>query len=129
MKYKAAFVLVLIGLILGFLGALYGILNYFLFKNFAPALLNFFGNNVQVGIDKILIWSLISSIIGIILSIILLFYTVKIAGDVTKGDFIVTTILGGFGIFFGLGIGGILILIGGIIGIVNSNNTKKKRKR
>jgi len=133
MKSKAAFVLVLIGLILGSLGAVYGVLNYFLFQNFGSALFNVFGNEVggelQEGIGKILIWSLISSIIGIILSIILIFYTVKIARDPTKGDFIITTILGGLGIFLGLGIGGILILIGGIIGIVNSNNKMKNKRR
>jgi hypothetical protein len=38
-------------------------------------------------------------------------------------DCIITTILGGLGIFLGMGLGGILVLIGGIMGIVRSNKS------
>ncbi len=121
MKSKAAFVLVLIGVILGFLGSLWGIGSYFLYKNIDDTgLLQLMGAS---GIFKnILILSLVGSIIGIVLSIILIFYLVKIAKEPSRMDFIIVTILGALGTFLGMGLGGILVLIGGIIGIVKANN-------
>ena len=121
MKSKAAFVLVLIGVILGFIGSLWGIGSYFLYKNIDNAgLLQMIG--VSGVFNNLLILSLIGSVIGVILSIILIFYLVKISKGPSKTDFIVITVLGALGIFLGMGLGGILVLIGGIVGIVKSNN-------
>jgi hypothetical protein len=74
-----------------------------------------------VNFGAVMSWTLISSIIGFILSIVLIFYVVKISKTPTKTDFIVTTVLGGLGMFLGMGLGGILVLIGGIVGIAKFN--------
>ncbi|VVB78660.1 Uncharacterised protein [uncultured archaeon] len=121
MKSTTAFVLILVGDILGFIGSVWGVIGYFLFKSMQNSsamgeLWSSFGFDLNV----LLIWSLISSIVGLILSIILIFYLIRISRNPKKGDFIVSLVLGIIGIFLGMGLGGILVLIGGIVGIANS---------
>lgn len=123
MKSKAPFVLVLIGVIYGFFMSLLGIVQYFIFTSVDQGFFSGFSEVFGVDFEVILLWGLISSIIGLILSLALIFYVVKLASNPAKTDCIVTTALGGLGIFLGMGLGGILVLIGGIIGIVKSNKS------
>jgi len=118
MQSKTSFILVLIGVIIGFISSL-GVffLNFFVLKSFSQSPLNV----GYVNYDALMKWNLIASIIGFCLSIILIFYVLKLARYPTKIDFIVTTVLGGLGFFLGMGLGGILVVIGGIGGIVKSN--------
>ncbi|MBM3281424.1 MAG: hypothetical protein FJY91_01580 [Candidatus Harrisonbacteria bacterium] len=60
----------------------------------------------------------ISSIIGFILCIALIFLLVEISKQFNKKIFIASTLLGFVGIILGLGLGGILVMIGGIHGLV-----------
>tara|TARA_Y100000310_G_scaffold151207_1_gene150741 strand:- start:1336 stop:1740 length:405 start_codon:yes stop_codon:yes gene_type:complete len=120
MKSKAPFILILIGIIIGFLASLIGIVQYFMFKSIETnqgAISEFFGG-AGVNLGTMMGWALISSIIGLVLSIVLIFYLIKIKRNPTKGAFIVILILGIIGIPLGMGLGGILVLIGGIVGIV-----------
>ena len=121
MKSKAPFVWTLIGVIFGFFGSLMGIGQYFMFKSMDQGFFSGFFNAAGVNFGAVMMWNLISSIIGLILSLALIFYVVKLARNPTKTDCIVTTVLGGLGVFLGMGLGGILVVIGGIIGIVKSN--------
>ena len=121
MKSKAPFVWVLIGVIFGFFSSLTGIGRYFMFKSANQGIFTGFFNAVGINFEAVLIWTLISSIIGLVLSIALIFYVIKLARNPTKTDCIVSTVLGGLGIFLGMGMGGVLVLIGGIVGIVKSN--------
>ena len=130
MESKTPYIFVLIGVILGFLGSMSGFGQYFIFKSvnqgqggFFSEFFSGFFNQVGVNFGNILIWILISSIVGLILSIILIFYAIKFSKGPTEMDCIITTILGGLGIFLGMGLGGILVLIGGIMGIVRSNKS------
>lgn len=127
MKSKAPFVLALIGLIVGGLFSLFGIFHYFIFKSlsqqeFFKELFDVF-SAMGINFEVMLLWSLISSIIGLIISLALIFFVVKIAKNPNKRDFIIMTVLGGLGIFLGMGLGGILVGIGGIIGIVKSSKS------
>jgi hypothetical protein len=121
MKSKAPFVWALIGVIFGFFESLMRIGQYFMAKSLNQRLSGNLFNFAGLDLGVIMIWSLILSIIGLILSIALIFYVVKLAKNPTKKDYIVTTVLGGLGLFLGMGLGGILVLVGGIIGIVKSN--------
>ena len=118
MKYVASFVLVLIGLILGFVGAVFGILKIYLLRAMQHGALAELINDMGIPIGGMFLFSIITSVIGIALCIALLIYLIRIAKTPTKTDFIVTTVLGGVGTITGMGVGGILVLIGGIIGIV-----------
>jgi hypothetical protein len=57
------------------------------------------------------------SVLGLILSGVLVFYFVRILQSPTRKDFIVITFLGVAGILISSGIGGILILVAGFLGI------------
>ncbi|MBU0760576.1 MAG: hypothetical protein KJ600_06425 [Nanoarchaeota archaeon] len=118
MKSKAPFVLVLIGVILGLLLSLMRIVSYFVLKRIDWSV----SDSLQM-FEGLMLWHLILSITGIILSLVLIFYVVRIGKKLTRKDSIVVTVLGGLGIFLGLGIGGVLVLIGGIIGIVKSDKS------
>ncbi|MFP4403511.1 MAG: hypothetical protein ACLFPJ_04125 [Candidatus Woesearchaeota archaeon] len=120
MKSKIPFILTLIGIILGFFGSIFGIIHYLLFKTINQEFDNFF-SSFGFNFELLLKFNLITSIIGIIICFILIFYIKKLKKNPTKTDYIIITFLGGFGIILGMGIGGILILIGGIIGIIKNN--------
>jgi hypothetical protein len=59
---------------------------------------------------------LTSSIIGLVLSILLIFYSIRIMQTPNRKDFIAVTVIGALGIFLSSAIGGVLILIAGIMG-------------
>ncbi len=118
MKSKTPYILTLIGVILGFITSFITILQYFFFKSFGQDFVNSFFNGIEFNINIILNFILISSILGLLFSVILTFYVVRLSKNPTKKDFIVTIVLGSLGALIGMGIGGILVLIGGIIGIV-----------
>ena len=120
-KLKTPFIWALIGVIIGVLSSLSTIGNYFLYKTlegkeYFGQFLSQFGANF----DSLIIWSLISGIIGLVISVALIFYLVKITKKPAKNDYIVVTVLGALGGFIGMGFGGFLVLIGGIIGITRS---------
>ena len=117
MKSKAPFIWTLIGVIIGFFGSLMGIYQYFMFKSMDQGFFGSFLNATGANFT----WNLISSIIGLILSVVLIFYVVKLAKNPAKTDCIVTTVLGGLGVFLGMGLGGVLVVVGGVVGIVKSN--------
>ncbi|MBR9705289.1 hypothetical protein GOV12_07790 [Candidatus Pacearchaeota archaeon] len=123
MKSKSQIILILIGVILGLLFSILGIGNYFWFKSMNQELKNEFISLIGINLELMVLWSLISSIIGLVLSIIIIFYIIRIIRNPTKIDFIVITVLGCLGLFFSMSVGGILVLIGGIIGIVKSNKS------
>ena len=117
---KAPFIFCLIGVILGFLSTIGGIINYFLFKNLDSGFFSGFFGNFGFNFSGFLVYSLSVSIIGFIICIALAFYIAKINQEFSKKNFIIITVLGGIGLFTGLSLGAVLILIGGIIGIVKS---------
>jgi uncharacterized BrkB/YihY/UPF0761 family membrane protein len=116
-KSKAPFILMLIGIILGGLSSLTMIFYYFMMRNLKNNPLMGF---MMEGFSGLFTYYLISGIVGIILTIVLIFYIIKIKNDPKEKDFIISSILGGIGIILGMGVGGILILIGGIIGAVKT---------
>lgn len=119
MQSKAAFVLVLIGVIFGFISSIGGLIGYFVLKSAGGnVLMGSFGINF----GALAIWTLIVAIIGLVLTIISLIYLMKIkVKNPKKADFIILLVLGIVGIFLGMGlIAGVLIIIGAIIGMVNS---------
>lgn len=59
---------------------------------------------------------LITAIIGILVSLVLAVYLVKVIKNPKKNDFIVIAVLGIIGILLNSVIGGILIIVGGIVG-------------
>lgn len=126
MNQKTPYILVLIGVILGFFVSLLNIFKYFLFKSEMFGLFSDFYSLSGFDFDILLKISLIMSFIGILFSIILIFYVVKISKNPVKKDFIIITVLGGVGALLGMGIGGILVLVGGIIGITKSNESEEK---
>lgn len=67
---------------------------------------------VQAGISS----NIVSLIISIIISVAILFYS-RVS---SKNDFVVILILSIIGLIFSMGVGGVLILIGAILGIINS---------
>jgi hypothetical protein len=116
MKSKIPFILVLIGDILGFLGSLYSIGTYFLFTSMEDE----FGQIYQMmgfNFKALMLLSLVAAVFGLLLSLCLIYYVVRINKTPTRTDFIVTAILGGIGVFT-MGLGGILVLVGGIVGVV-----------
>ena len=120
MKSKTPFVWTLIGVIFGVLGSLSGIMKYFVVQSTDQGFSDIF-NAFGVNIEKLMMIQLIMSIVGLLLSLALIYYVIKLAKNPTRKDYIVTTVLGGLGMFIGMGFGGILVLIGGIIGILNTN--------
>jgi len=117
MESKALFVLILIGGILGIFGGIFSIYYYFASKQFASTLGSMFG--VQGMFANAYMLSLIFAIAHIVLALFFTFYSIKIAKNPTKTDFIIITILGAIGFLFaGMIFSGILILIGSIMGWV-----------
>ena len=114
MKSKISSILILVGIIIGVVQSILGILEYFIFKTGLFNIDEMFGEMFPT-IGAVLLWSLISSIIGLVISLILFFYLKKIKKNPLKGDFVAVLILGLFGIFFGMGIGGIIVLTGAIV--------------
>ncbi len=125
MKTKAPFIFALVGVILGFVFSLIGFLQYFLFRNYYQGFFSEFFNASGMDFSAILTWMLISSIIGMILSLILIFYVVRLSREPDKKDCIVTLVLGSLGIFLGMGFGGILVVVGGITGIIHASDQGK----
>ncbi|NMB67006.1 hypothetical protein GYA25_03030 [Candidatus Woesearchaeota archaeon] len=121
MKSKTPFIWALIGLIVGFFTSLNGIVQYLMFKSSNQGFFNEISNSLKINFEAIMTWKLISSILGLVLSVLLIFYVIKLSKTPTKKEYIVTTVLGGLGTFLGIGLGGILVLVGGIMGIVNLN--------
>jgi len=122
MKSKAPFVWILIGVIFGFLESLFGVYKIFVFTSVNQGFFSGFFSTVGVNFATLLKWNLIYSSLGLIVVTALIFYTVKIAKTPTMKNFITTTVLGGLGMFLGITLGGILVLIGSIIGIIKSKN-------
>jgi hypothetical protein len=119
-EIKGSFILILIGIIIGFVVSFVGIVQYFMFKSIETNqgfISEFFGA-AGVNLGGMMVWALVSSIIGLVLSIVLIFYLIKIKRNPTRGAFIVILILGIIGTPLGMGLGGVLVLIGGIIGII-----------
>lgn len=120
-KLKAPFIWALIGVILGALNALSGIGQYFLFRaDQRGELVNAFINELGINVDAMLLWGLIASIVGLLIIAALVPFLIKITKKPTKNDYIFITAFGALGTFFGLNLGGILILVGGILGITRS---------
>jgi len=69
-------------------------------------------------------------LVGIVISVVSLIFAIKTTKeDCTTVPFIVITVLGGVGIFFGMGfIAGGLVLAGGIVGIIHVSNVDKKKQ-
>ena len=122
MKSRAPFIWILIGLILAFLRSLKTITTYFMYKD-ANNITGTFFESVGVNFQAMLFLGVITSIIGLVITLILAFFLVKIYKKPERTDFIITAILGGVGIFFGMGLGGFLVMIGGIVGIVKSKKS------
>lgn len=118
---KGAYITTLVGTIVGGVLSLWGIVNYFIAKS---AVDNgaAFEQFAQLGVDmgSILMLGLIMSIVGLVLSIVLAFIVKGLAKKPTKKAYIWATIIGAVGLFTGMSIGGLVVVIGGIIGIVKS---------
>lgn len=126
MKSKLIFIIIIIGIIIGFLFSLITLWDnaqfYISSKHitFNEEILPNWNLYLKIGV----ILSLISSIAGLILSIILVIYLLKIKKKPTKKNFIVISILGAVGLLTNFRLGAILVLIGGIIGIYRYKNKK-----
>ena len=131
MKSKLPFVLILIGVIIGFVKSLLGIFFSSFFRAFTAGVPLNLGDSGLGFITKFLgtlfLLSFIASIIGLLLSLILVYYLVKLYENPSKKYFIVALILGAVGIFLGMGlIAGILIIIGAIVGMDKVKDKKRK---
>ena len=102
MEYKAPFVWVLLGVIFGSFISVIRISMVLMFKSIDQGFFSGFFGSFGINFGNVMNWMLMYSIIGLVLSIVLIFYVVKIARTPTKTDFIVTTILGFIGIFLGI---------------------------
>lgn len=115
------FILVLIGVILGFFGTLSGVARYIFFRSdMMNAMHNTF---IPAGFDLnvLLLLGLIFTSIGLILTIISLVFLLRIKNAPAKNDFIVLIVLGSMSVIVGSFLSGVLILTGGIIGVVQLN--------
>lgn len=121
MKSDTCFILILIGLILGFFISLIGIVQFFIFSSINQTFIKELYNSFGMDHQAMMIWNLISSIIGLFLSLVTIIYTIKINKKPTKTDYIAIIVIGAIGLVFGMGVGGALILIGGIVGVININ--------
>jgi formate hydrogenlyase subunit 3/multisubunit Na+/H+ antiporter MnhD subunit len=120
MESKTPSIIFLVGIILGFITSISGLIEYFVLKSIG---FKFFGNMEQFFqiVEFSLTWTLIASIIGIILSIICIFYLNRLKKSQSKNNYIALLVLGIIGMPLGMGIGGILVLIGGIMGITKTD--------
>lgn len=120
MKSKTPSILVLVGIILGFLSSIIGLIEYFILKSVGFKLFGDFKLFFQIA-ELSITWILIASVIGIILSIVSIFYLKKLKKSQSKSNYVALLVLGVIGMPFGMGIGGLIVLIGGIIGIVRTD--------
>ena len=124
MNYKTPFILVLIGVILGGITSAWKIISYFIAKAIMGSMGSIYGSFNLFGFDysSLLLLSLIRGIIGLIVTIILAFYLLRISKFPTNTDFIVTIVLGALGIVGGMGfVAGVLTLVGRIVGVMQFN--------
>lgn len=116
---KVPFILILIGVILGGLAELSRVFSYFIIKYAKSEIPDAFAT-LGMDISIFTTWMLVSGLLGVLITIILIFYLIKIKNNPVKKSFIIITILSVAGIISGMSVGGLLILIGGIIGIVKT---------
>ncbi|MBD3253324.1 hypothetical protein GF386_06325 [Candidatus Pacearchaeota archaeon] len=126
MKSKAPFILILIGGILGVLGGLFSLYYFVAMKIYSINLGDMWGINFFTNMYNL---NIIFVIIHIALAIVFIGYSIKIARNPVKNDFIIITIFSVFGFLIGgMFFSGILILIGGIIGWIESDKEGKENK-
>ena len=115
MKSKAPFILILIGGILGILGGIFQIFSWFVNKEVGMSLGSAFG----IDMAGLYTLGLIIAIAHLVLALVFIIYSIKIAKNPTKTDFIIITILGAIGFLIAsMFFSGILVLIGSIMGWV-----------
>ena len=131
MKYVAPFVLILIGVIIGVISAIFQLFFAILGVGF-NLLGQLFSQESSKGFGSLIealgIWDMVSLIlplIGICISLALIYYIVKFAREPSKKDGIVTIVLGSVGTFLGMTLGGIIVLVGGIVGIIQIGKNKE----
>lgn len=134
MKYIAPFILIIVGVVIGIFSAIFqfflaifgigfNLLARLLTQESAPEL----GIFLEVlGFRDI--FTLIAPLIGLCISLALIYYIIKFARTPTKNDAIVTIVLGSVGTFLGMTLSGIIVLAGGIVGIVQIGKNKEKTK-
>jgi|ETNmetMinimDraft_2_1059921.scaffolds.fasta_scaffold50182_3 hypothetical protein len=117
MKSKTSYYFVLVGIIIAILNSGFRIVQYFFFKNLNNELFNQVFGNIQF----IMNLNLILAIFTLFASLFLATYLSRFSRGPSKSNLIMHLVLGALIIFTGSGLGGLLILIGSIIGLVQYN--------
>lgn len=128
-NYKATYILTLIGIIFGYLGALWGLIIFLVLRVFLKGAVKTITSPITQSWIRFATVTQIISIFGaIVLSSLLIYFLMKIKNTPTQTDLICVLIIGIIG-FFVMPLLGALVLIGAILGLVELSKLNLSTKQ